>query len=64
MTGVPIMAQQKQVRLGTMRLRVQSLASLSGSRIQHCLELWCRWQMWLRSDVAVAVVKAGGYGSD
>ena len=29
-----------------MRTQVQSLASLSGLRIQHCRELWCR------SDVA------------
>ena len=25
-----------------MRMRVQSLASLSGLRTQHCCELWCR----------------------
>ena len=25
-----------------MRMQVQSLASLSGLRIQHCCELWCR----------------------
>ena len=25
-------------------------------RIQHCHELWCRLQMWLRSGTAVAVV--------
>ena len=31
------MAQQKQIRLGTMRLHVQSLALLSGLRIQHCV---------------------------
>ena len=48
------MAQQKQIRLGTMRLHVQSLASLSELRIQHYSELWCRSQMQLRSDVAVA----------
>ena len=36
------MAQQKQIQLGTMRLQVRSLASLSGLRIQHCHELWCR----------------------
>ena len=36
------MAQQKQIQLGTMRLRVSSLASLSGLRIRHCCELWCR----------------------
>ena len=53
--GVPIVAQRKQTRLGTMRLWVSSLASLSGLRIQHCCELWCRSQMWLGSDVAVVV---------
>jgi len=31
-----------------MRLLVQSLASLSGLRIQRCCELWCRSQLlWL-----------------
>ena len=30
--------------------------SVSGLRIQHCGELWCRLQMWLGSRVAVAVV--------
>ena len=37
--GVPVVAQQKQIQLGTMRLWVPALASL---RIQHCGELWCR----------------------
>ena len=58
------MAQQKQIRLETMRLWVRSLASLSGIRIQRYHELWCRSQMWLRSDVVVAVVEAGSYSSD
>ena len=55
--GVPAMAQQKQIRLGTMRLQVQSLALLSELRIWHYHEygvgrrcgldpallwLWCR----------------------
>ena len=40
--GVPIVAQWKQIRLGTVRLRVPSLASLSGLRIQRCGKLWCR----------------------
>ena len=39
--GVPIVAQQKQTRLVSMRTRVPSLASLSGLRIHHCCELWC-----------------------
>ena len=54
--GVPIMAQWKQIQLGTMRLQVQSLALLTGLRIQHCHDLWCRLQMWLGSSVAVALV--------
>ena len=47
-----------------MRTQVQSLNSLSGLRIQHCLELWCRWQMQLGSGVAVAVAQAGSYSSN
>uniref|UniRef100_A0A8D0PFN0 Leucine rich repeats and calponin homology domain containing 1 n=1 Tax=Sus scrofa TaxID=9823 RepID=A0A8D0PFN0_PIG len=39
-----------------MRIRVRSLASLSGLRIPHCLELWCRLQTQLGSCVAMAVV--------
>ena len=41
--GVPIMAQWKRIQLGTKRLQVQSLASLSGLRIRHCHELWCKF---------------------
>ena len=62
--GVPVAMQRKQIRLGTMRLRVRSLASLSGLRIQHSCELWYRLQMQLRSCVAVAVVWASSYSSD
>ena len=58
--GIPVVAQQKQIQLGTMRLRVQSLASHSG----HCHELWYRSQVRLRSGVAVAVAQAGRYSSD
>ena len=47
-----------------MRTQVQSLALLRGLRIQHCYELWCRSQMQLRSDIAVAVAQASGYSSD
>jgi len=38
------MSQQKRIQLGTIRLQVQSLASLSGLRIQRCHEMWCRSQ--------------------
>ena len=36
--GVPVLAQQKhiQIRLVAMRMRVRSLALLSGLRIWHC----------------------------
>ena len=54
--GVSIMAQQKRIQLGTMRLQVRSLALLSGLKIQCCCELLCRLQIWLGSDVAVAMV--------
>ena len=40
--GVPVWAKQKWIQLGTMRLQVRSLASLSGLRIWRCHELWCR----------------------
>ena len=56
--------QQKQKRLGTMRLCVQSLALLSGLRIWHCHEMCCRSQMWLVSGIAVAVVQASSYSSN
>ena len=49
------MAQRKRIRLGTMRLRVRSLASLSGLKVQRCQELWCRLKMRLGSGVAVAL---------
>ena len=62
--GVPIMVQRKQIRLGTMRLRDQSLASFSGLRIWPCHELWYRLQTWLGSGVAVAVARASSCSSD
>ena len=55
-TRVPIVAQQKRIRLVSMRMQVRSLALLSGLRIRRCRELWCRSQMWLGSGVAVAVM--------
>ena len=44
------MAQWEQIRLGSTRMRVQSLALLSGWGIWRCHELWSG------SHVAVAVV--------
>ena len=54
--GVPTVAQQKQIQLGTMRLQVRFLVSLNGLRIWHCRELWYRSWMRLGYRVAVAVV--------
>ena len=54
-SGIPIVAQRKRIRLGTMRLGVRPLTSLSGLRIQCGCELWCRSQMQFGSGVAVAV---------
>ena len=54
--GVSILEKQKRIRLGTTKLQVRSLALLSGLRIRHCCELWCRLRMRLRSHVAAAVV--------
>ena len=62
--GVPVMAQRKRIRLGSTRMRVQSLASLSGLRIQRCYKLWCRSQARPRSGIAVAVSQAGSYSSN
>ena len=47
--GVPTVAQWERIQLVTMRTQVQFLASLSGLRIWHCHELWCRSQMGLGS---------------
>ena len=45
-----------------MMTQVRSLASLSGLRIWHCRELWCRSQVQLGSHVAVAVSVAEDIG--
>ena len=62
--GVPIVVQWKQIQPGTMRMWVQSLASLSGSGIWCCLELWCSLQMQLGSRMAVAVAQTRGCSSN
>ena len=47
-----------------MRMWVQSLVLISGLRIRHCHELWCRSKMQLGSSLAVAVAEAGSYSSN
>ena len=51
--GVPVVARQKQIWLVSMRIRVWSPVLLSGWAIWCCHELWCRWQTWLRSRIAL-----------
>ena len=64
MWGFPIVAQWKRTQLASMRMWVGSLASLSGLRIQHCCELWCRAQTRLGSSVAVHCGVGGRRGLD
>ena len=54
--GVPGVVQRKGTHLVPMRTQVQSLALLSGLRIQCCYELRCGSQTRLRSGVAVAAM--------
>ena len=56
--------QWKQIRPVSMRMWVRTLALLSGLRIWHCHELWCRSQTWLGSHVAVVVALACSYRSN
>ena len=60
----PVVAQHKWIWLTSMRMQIWSLASLSGLRILHCLELWYRLQTWLWTGVAVAVVWVGSCSSN
>ena len=53
-SGSSCHGSRKRIWLASMRTQVPSLASLSGLRIWHCREQWCRSQMWLGSCVAVA----------
>ena len=53
-----------RTQLLSTKMQVRSPTSLSGLRIQHCLELWDRSQTWLGSQVTVAVVLASSYSSD
>ena len=62
-TGGPGSSHSGGAETNPTRMRVGSLASLNGLRIQHCRELWCRSQTWLGSCVAVAVVMAGSFRS-
>ena len=58
------MAQRKQIRVGTMKLEVRSLASLRGLRNWHCRELRYRSQTQLGSYIAAAVAQSGSCSSN
>ena len=47
--GVPVVAQQ----LTNQTSYYDDAGSIPGLRIQCCHVLWCRWQTWLGSGVAV-----------
>ena len=51
---LPMWLSGLQTQQVSMKTRVRSLALLSGLRIWHCCELWCRSQMRLGSGIAVA----------
>ena len=53
-SGIPVVAQRKQIWLASMKKQVQFLASLCGLRIQPYSELWHRLKAGLRSRIAVA----------
>ena len=52
----PLWLSRLRTRLASMRTWVRSLALLSGFRIRHCRELWCRSQSQLGSGIAMALV--------
>ena len=55
MLGIPIVAQRVKNLTVSVRMWVQSLASLSGSRIWHCCELQSRSQMRLRTTTRLPI---------
>ena len=60
----PLWLRWLRTQLVSMKMQVQSLASLCGLRIQRCHELWCGLWMRLRSGIIVARAQAGLCSSD
>ena len=54
----------EELDLVSLRMWVPSLASLSGLRIRRCCNLRRRFQIWLRSCVAVTVAQASSCSFD
>ena len=55
---IPLWLWSEEPDIVSVRMWVQSLASLSGLRILSCCKLWPRLQIWLRSTVALTVAQA------
>ena len=53
--GVPVWLGRLQISLVSMRMWVQSLAEISGLRMWHCYELWCRSKTQPGFGIAVTV---------
>ena len=54
----PLWFSRLRTCLVSLKMLVQSLASLSGLSIQHCPKLWCGLQIQFSSGIAVAMVLA------
>ena len=52
---IPLLLNGLRTKLVLMKMKIQSLASLSALRVQCFCKLKCRFQMWFRFHVAVAV---------
>ena len=63
-TKIPLCLSRLRTELVSVRMSVQSLALLSGLRIQCCHKLRHSLQMQLRSGVAVAMVQASSCSFD
>ena len=61
MVWIPSWFSGYWTQLGSTKIQIRFLASLSGLRICHCHQLWCSSQTRLRSHVTVAVAYAGSW---
>ena len=52
---IPLLLNGLRTKLVLMKMRVQSIASLNGLRVHCFYKLKCRFLMWFRFGLAVAV---------
>ena len=52
---IPLLLNGIRTKLVSVKMQVQSLASLNGLRVQCFCKLNCRSQVWFRFGIAVAV---------